>query len=408
MTDMPPDPRRRPRLTRKQRRRRARLRGLVALCVLVVVVVLAGVGIARLAGGSEAATGTPAAGGDSGSGGQTGGSTGGSAAEPAAAPPTTPVRVVSGGDVMTDRNVKSFVSQYGPDAVFAGIAPQMQAGDTGFVNLEGSLATVGSPNTAKDYTFEGPPSVAKALKRAGIGVVTVANNHAVDYGTTAFMASIKTLEKAGVLVAGGGKDFDAAHSPAVLETASGATIGFLGYDDVIWPGFMATSTQPGIAQAVTDMDQVVKDVKALRKRVDYVVVGFHWGLEYTHYPIEQQTSEAHAVIDAGADLVIGHHPHVLQGFETYRGALIAYSLGDLVFDHYSVETGQTVLVDAVITPTGVKATLIPVYVSSNGIPEVQHGSSAQTILGLVKSYSKPLDTYVRIKGDVATVKAGKP
>ena len=411
MTSMPPDPSRRRRLTRKQRLRRARLRGLLALCVLVAVVVLVAVAVARLTSGSEAATGTPAAGGSSGSGGrsaQAGGSSGGSTAEPSAAASAAPVRVVSGGDVMTDRNVKSYISQHGPDAVLTGIAPQMQAGDTGFVNLEGSLATVGSPNTAKDYTFEGPPAMAKALKRAGIGVVTVANNHAVDYGTAALMAGIRTLEKAGVLVAGGGKDFDAAHAPAILTTASGATIGFLGYDDVIWPGFMATSTRPGIAQAVTDMDRVVRDVKGLRKRVDYVVVGFHWGFEYTHYPIEQQTSEAHAVIDAGADLVIGHHPHVLQGFETYKGALIAYSLGDLVFDHYSVETGQTVLVDAVITPTGVKATLIPVYVSSNGIPEVQHGSSARTILSLVKTYSKPLDTYVRIKGDEATVKAGKP
>jgi poly-gamma-glutamate capsule biosynthesis protein CapA/YwtB (metallophosphatase superfamily) len=401
---MPADPARRPRLSRRQRRRRARLRGLVALCVLIAALVLAGVGISRLVGGASAESGT-----GSGSGaGATAASSGGSGAQPSAAPSSGPVRVVSGGDVMTDRNVKAYASRYGPDAVLAGIASQMKAGDAAWVNLEGSLATIGSPLTAKDYTFEGPPAMAKALAGAGIDVVTVANNHAVDYGPAALMASIKTLDKAGVQVAGGGKDFDAAHTPAIVKTASGQTIGFLGYDDVIWPGFAATGTQAGIAQAVTDMSQVKKDVRDLAKVVDYVVVGVHWGIEYTHYPIAQQTSEAHAVIDAGADLVIGHHPHVLQGFETYKGALIAYSLGDLVFDHYSVETGQTVLVDAVITPTGVKATLIPAYVSSNGIPEVQHGSAAATILSLVKTYSKSLDTYVRITGDTATVKAGKP
>ena len=110
---------------------------------------------------------------------------------------------------------------------------------------------------------------------------------------------------------------------------------------------------------------------------------------------------------AGADLVIGHHPHVLQGFEAYKGRLIAYSLGDLVFDHFSVATGQTVLVDAVLTPGGVKATLVPVYVSSSGIPAVQTGGAATTILSLVRQYSKALGTSVVIKGDVATVRAGK-
>ena len=145
----------------------------------------------------------------------------------------------------------------------------------------------------------------------------------------------------------------------------------------------------------------------MAKEVDYVVVGYHWGIEYEHYPWGPQTSEAHAAIDAGADLVIGHHPHVLQGFETYKGRLIAYSLGDLVFDHYSIETGQTVLVDAVLTPDGVTATLIPVYVSSSGIPAVQHGAAGRRSSRWSSSTPHALDTTVVIKGDTATVRAGK-
>jgi poly-gamma-glutamate capsule biosynthesis protein CapA/YwtB (metallophosphatase superfamily) len=394
------------RLTRQQRRRRARLRGLVALCVLVTLVALAGLGVAHVVRGSSGGSASTA--GAAGGGGGGGGKAAGAASSPRPSSPAGPVRVVSGGDVMTDRGVRSYAAQYGSDAVLAGIAPQLKAGDAALVNLEGSLSTKGSPTTGKDYTFEGSPKMVQALADAGVDVVTVANNHAVDYGPAAFVDSIERLEAAGVKVAGGGKDFSAAHSPAVIRTAEGTTIGFLGYDDVIWPGFMATGTQAGVAQAVTDMSQVKKDVRAVARRTDYVVVAFHWGFEYTHYPIAQQTSEAHAVIDAGADLVIGSHPHVLQGFESYHGALIAYSLGDLVFDHYSVETGQTVLVDAVLTPTGVKATLIPAYVSSSGIPAVQHGASAGTILALVKQYSAPLHTHVSVKGDTATVKAGKP
>ncbi len=207
-------PTRRRRLTRAQRRRRARLRGLVALCVLVALVALAGVGIARLAGGSSAAPEASAAGSGGGDAAakDTAASSGGSTAEPSAASSAAPVRVVSGGDVMTDRLVRSYASQNGADAVFAGIAPQLEAGDAAWVNLEGPISTVGSPTAGKDYTFEGSPAMADALAAAGVDVVTVANNHAVDYGRSALKDSVKNLEAAGVQVAGGGRDLDAAHA----------------------------------------------------------------------------------------------------------------------------------------------------------------------------------------------------
>ena len=408
---MAPDRPQHRRLTRRQRRRRARLRGLVALGVLIAVLIFAGVGVARLVGGSDggdaAASGSAQGSANGQAAGGSSGASNGDASPSSAATPAA-VRVVSGGDVMSDRGVKAYAKQYGADAVLSGVAPQLEAGDAAWVNLEGPISTVGTPTAGKDYTFEGSPAMAGALAGAGIDVVTLANNHAVDYGPSALLDTIKNLKAAGIKVAGGGRDFAAAHTPALIKTKAGATIAFLGYDDVIWPGYAATATQAGIAEAVTDMEQVKSDIREAKKNADFVVVAFHWGYEYEHYPIAQQTSEGHAAIDAGADLVIGHHPHVLQGFEAYHGRLIAYSLGDFVFDHYSVETGQTVLVDAVLTPTGVKATLIPVYVSSNGIPAVQHGASAKTILALVKEYSSPLDTHVSIKGDTATVKAGKP
>ena len=135
-----------------------------------------------------------------------------------------------------------------------------------------------------------------------------------------------------------------------------------------------------MATARTDMSLVTQAIRRLKARVDYVVVCFHWGIEYTDMPIAAQVSEAHAAIDAGADLVIGHHPHVLQGAQLYKGHFIIYSLGDLVFDHYSLATGQTVLVSAVLSPHGVKVTLIPVYASSNGIPAIVTGAAGRAIL----------------------------
>jgi poly-gamma-glutamate capsule biosynthesis protein CapA/YwtB (metallophosphatase superfamily) len=391
--------------TRHLRRRRARRRGLIALGAIGLVALLAGVAVSARApsavGPSSARAGSANAGSSSAA------PDAGAGSSPAAAPSQPPpVRVVSGGDVMPDRSVGAFAKASGADAVLAGIGPALQKGDAAWVNLEGVTSTLGTPWPGKEYTFEGPPSFAPALAEAGIDVVTMGNNHSVDYGRAALKDTIKRLETAGVQVVGAGADTDDAHAPAIVTTDSGATIGFLGYSDVWWPGFEATSSRAGVAQAFSNVARMKRDIRALASQVDYVVVGYHWGYEYQHYPVGQQTSEAHAAIDAGADLVIGHHPHVLQGFETYKRRLIAYSLGDLVFDHYSVETGQTVLVDATLRPDGVTARLVPAYASSAGIPSLQHGSSAQTILSLVKQYSAPLGTPIKVVGDRGYVRAG--
>jgi poly-gamma-glutamate synthesis protein (capsule biosynthesis protein) len=401
---------------RQLRRRRTRRRGLIALCVLAVVALLAGIAVARVGGGhdpadvvgSASATSPSAVAPSAASPSAAAASAGGGTPVPAASPSVPPpVRVVSGGDVMPDRSVEAYAIANGADAVLAGIARVLRKGDASWVNLEGVTSTLGTPKSGKTYTFEGPPAFAPALADAGVDVVTMGNNHSVDYGRAALKDTIKRLENAGVQVVGAGSDTDDAHAPAIVTTDSGATIGFLGYSDVWWPGFEATSSRAGVAQAFSDIARMKRDVRALAGKVDYVVVGYHWGYEYQHFPVGQQTKEAHAAIDAGADLVIGHHPHVLQGFETYKRRLIAYSLGDLVFDHSSVETGQTVLVDATLRPDGVTARLVSAYASSAGIPTLQHGDAARTILGLVKEYSAPLGTSVRVDGDVGYVRAGK-
>jgi poly-gamma-glutamate synthesis protein (capsule biosynthesis protein) len=387
------------------RRRRARRRGLIALGLIAALALLAGVAVAWARAGAAAGDAAAGQGGGSSVAVAPSESASGSPASSPASPPK--VRVVSGGDVMPDRSVEAYANANGADAVLAGIARVLQKGDAAWVNLEGVTSTLGTPKTEKTYTFEGPPAFAPALAEAGIDIVTMGNNHSVDYGRAALKDTIKRLENAGVQVVGAGSDLADAHAPAIVKTASGATVGFLGYSDVWWPGFEATSSHAGVAQAFSDVGRMKRDVKKLSGKVDYVVVGFHWGYEYQHYPVGQQTKEAHAAIDSGADLVIGHHPHVLQGFETYKRRLIAYSLGDLVFDHMAVETGQTVLVDATLKPDGVTARLVPAYASSAGIPTLQHGAAARTILALVKEYSAPLGTSIRIDGDLGYVRAGK-
>ena len=201
-------------------------------------------------------------------GGQTGTSASGSP-RPARRPrhsPTAPppARVVSGGDVM-------------PDRVGGGLrerarrrrrARRHQAGSSRRATPPGSTSRAspprsGTPKTEKTYTFEGPPAFAPAIAAAGVDVVTMGNNHSVDYGRAALRDTIARLEKAGVQVVGAGKDLTDAHAPAIVKTPAGATIGFLGYSDVWWPGFEATDGHAGVAQAFTDVGRMKKDVKEL-------------------------------------------------------------------------------------------------------------------------------------------------
>jgi poly-gamma-glutamate capsule biosynthesis protein CapA/YwtB (metallophosphatase superfamily) len=326
----------------------------------------------------------------------------------APAPSATPaVRVVSGGDTMGDRQVKAYIAAHGGDAALAGIARYFRVADAAWVNLESPLTSTSDPWPGKDVHFLGDPRLAPALGRAGIDVVNMANNHAMDQGSSGLLDSIRRVRRASVQVVGAGRNSAAAWTPAIVHTASGATIGFLGWTDIIWPGYEAGSG-PGVATARTDMSKVVRAIRKLRRKVDYVVVAFHWGIEYTTAPIGDQVSEAHAAIDAGADLVIGHHPHVLQGVQLYKHHLIAYSLGDLVFDHYGLATGQTVLVDAVLTPRGVRAVLIPVYASSGGIPSVVTGAAGSAILTHMQQLSAALGTRLTIRGDRAFVRSARP
>jgi poly-gamma-glutamate synthesis protein (capsule biosynthesis protein) len=375
----------------------------IALVALTVVAALAlAAALAPGGGGGSAASGAGAATSATKSLAAGSASPGGNPAPTATSTPS--VTVVSGGDTIGDRGVKAYIAAHGADAVFAGIAPVLRAADAAWVNLESPLTDISDPYPGKDVHFQGDPRLAAGLADAGIDVVNMANNHAVDQGPAGLLDSIRRVEAAGVKVVGVGRNAAAARQPAIVRTSSGATIGFLGWTDIIWPGYQAGSG-PGVATARPDMSRVEHAIRELKRRVDYVVVCFHWGVEYTDMPIADQVSEAHAAIDAGADMVIGHHPHVLQGAQIYKGHFIIYSLGDLVFDHYTLATGQTVLVHAVLSPHGVKVTLIPVYASSNGIPTIVTGAAGRAILLHMQQISAPLGTRLTISGDRAYVRS---
>jgi poly-gamma-glutamate capsule biosynthesis protein CapA/YwtB (metallophosphatase superfamily) len=241
------------------------------------------------------------------------------------------------------------------------------------------------------------------LTSAGVDVVSMANNHAVDCGQTALLDTIARLDKAGIHHAGAGKDISAARTPAMLDTPAGK-VAVLAFTDKFASGFAAGTEHPGVA-TIGDGSKVVAAIKAAKQKADYVVVSFHWGTEYTSQAASYQRALAHKAIDAGADLILGHHPHVIQGLEVYHDKLIAYSLGDFVFDHHTRATGEAFVLRVTLRPDGPPvARIIPVYLSdANGIPAPATGSAARSILDRLTHLSGALGLELTRSGDQAWV-----
>jgi poly-gamma-glutamate synthesis protein (capsule biosynthesis protein) len=248
-----------------------------------------------------------------------------------------------------------------PETAFRDVMPTLAAADLRLLNLEGPFAG-GSDDRDdpdvehKNWRHSDPDQVA-ALTAAGIDAVGVANN--VTYPREALMRSLAVLDAAGIPYAGGGENLEAAHRPVILTADDGTTVGFLQYAATVFPyNHAATPTRPGVAEikvhtayqpphqldkpgqppvVVTWFDEaskarMVEDVRQLAERVDVVVTSYHWGVSGTDEPVGYQTDIAHAVIDAGADVVMGHGPHRYQQVEVYRGRPVFYSLAQGVFD----------------------------------------------------------------------------
>lgn len=246
---------------------------------------------------------------------------------PAPSPPPT-VQMVFVGDIMLDRVPGKAVEQGGDP--FAGVGSILEEADLAVGNLECVIATVGQ-KVPKLYNFRCHPRNVPLLARY-FGAVSVANNHAGDYGKEAFAEQLGLLKAGGLGYFGGGMNAAEAHAPLIVER-NGIRIALLGYNEVELRSYEAGPDTPGLAWS--DDEQVLKDIAGARGNSDLVVVYPHWGLEYHTQPSERQKSLARRMIDAGADLVVGGHPHVTQTVEYYRDRLIVYSLGNFVFDDFN-------------------------------------------------------------------------
>jgi poly-gamma-glutamate synthesis protein (capsule biosynthesis protein) len=180
-------------------------------------------------------------------------------------------------------------------------------------------------------------------------------------------------------------------------------VAVLAFTDIIPGGFAAGSGTPGVNVTTPDNEKMIAAIKKAAKKAKFVVVSFHWGDEYKGTANSRQRELAHAAIDAGADLILGHHPHVLEGLEIYKDRLIAYSLGDFVWDHYSQETGETVILRVAIPGKGLPSVeVIPIYLDEvTGTPAPVTGDHAASILKRLARYSSDLGLELTIDGDRA-------
>jgi poly-gamma-glutamate capsule biosynthesis protein CapA/YwtB (metallophosphatase superfamily)/outer membrane protein assembly factor BamB len=232
------------------------------------------------------------------------------------------------GDVSPGRSMEAQLVRYGPSYPWAGLEPLLRDADLAVANLEGVLTTQGEPLN-KQYLIRAHPRWGQTLVEAGFDLVTVANNHALDYGPAGLDETLDTLNALGIASVGAGRSEGEARRPALFDL-NGVRVAVLGYAAARWNGSADVPPTDRIAWA--DLAQVQADVRAVRAQADFVVVLLHAGTEYAAEPSRDQVAVAHAAIDAGADLVVGHHPHVTQTVERYGQGLIAYSLGDALFD----------------------------------------------------------------------------
>jgi len=237
-----------------------------------------------------------------------------------------PVTLSFVGDILLDSAPGNTIA-YGEDP-FAPTAALLKAADFSIGNLECPVATSGV-RLDKVFTFRAAPSTLRVLSKH-FDAVSVANNHSGDYGPDAFRETLERLAAARIPYFGGGHDLRQAHEPLLLEKR-GLKIALLGYDEYHPRSFEATPDRPGVAWA--EEEQIILDMaRARRAGAEVVLPFFHWGWENEPGPSARQRELAHVLIDAGADAVIGSHPHVTQGAEMYRGKPIVYSLGNFVFD----------------------------------------------------------------------------
>ncbi len=263
------------------------------------------------------------------------------------------IKLIFAGDVMLDRGVKASVYEHGEGEfsfLFEKSSEFLNEADILFGNLESVVSDKGEKIGSK-YSFRAPPEAVSGLTEAGFNIVSVANNHVFDYGRVAMEDSFVRLGEAGIKITGGGFSYNEACFPTMMEV-KGVRVAFLAYTDLAIDHWLAGENSSGICfLSEKNLDNGIRKAEGS----DLTVISLHFGSEYQDQPTVQQKYWGRYAVDKGADLVIGHHPHVIQPVENYNQGFIAYSLGNFIFDqNFSEETMEGLLVEVEASKQGVR------------------------------------------------------
>jgi poly-gamma-glutamate synthesis protein (capsule biosynthesis protein) len=240
------------------------------------------------------------------------------------------ITLLSLGDIWLARFVADEIIKKGSHHPFVHIASYLHSADIVFGNLESPFSTRGTPTKNKDVVAKAAPSSLDGLVYAGINVVSLANNHIMDFGTEALSDTLRFLKQKGINHVGAGMTKTEAREPLLL-TINGISLSLHAY--LCW----GEASRSGLGPAGVIKSAIREDLQQTRPQSDFVIVALHGGVDFQDHPTLQMIKLAHWIIDQGADVVIGHHPHVIHGIEKYKNGLIAYSLGNFIFDSYDVE-----------------------------------------------------------------------
>jgi poly-gamma-glutamate capsule biosynthesis protein CapA/YwtB (metallophosphatase superfamily) len=315
----------------------------------------------------------------------------------ASGPPGRVTTMTVVGDIMLGRGVGATTPAQPGDALQP-LSGRLARPDLTVGNLESTLSDDGRPRQVpRDDSFHAVPAVVPALVDAGFDLVSLANNHTGDYGPRAFVQTLSELDGSRLKYVGAGRDAAAAWAPTILKR-NGMTFGFLAFN-AIGETPRATAHRPGVAEVrmqprtgplnESDLNQMTSAIHELSQAVDVVVVLPHWGDQYTHQAVPDQRRVGRALVEAGADLVLGGHPHWVQGVDLVRGGLVVHSLGNFIFDmDFQIPTQEGAMLDLVFWGDTLKsARFVPYVIGPDFAPRIATGPRAHGILDDIWSTS---------------------
>lgn len=309
------------------------------------------------------------------------------------------VRLVAVGDLMLGdhpvcigHGIRSTIEAKGFDFITEGISSRLQDVDIAFGNLESVLSDYDyNPDLLSSVELRGRPDDAQNLAKLGFNVINVANNHAMQHGIGAFKETVDLLERENIDVIGLNKNNG---SNLLLKEINGVRLAFLGYS--LRPEKFCKSAPP---YALSNEDDIIAQIKEVGRSFEgTIVVSLHWGEEYLNYPSTSQMLFARKLIDEGVSLILGHHPHVLQGIEEYQDGLIVYSLGNCIFDKWQKNPRETILLSCNLTNDGIdEYDCEPVYIRKDFKLTLASGRVKRRIIKNLNQYNHKLTKVINDK-----------